>query len=99
MKQVLIHALLNDQSLNVRLKAFEGLKPFAADEDVRTAFIQALMNDPNDGVRVAVVDALAPLTKDEAGMASRIEAVTRNDDNTYVRLKGQGLMQMVGTQK
>ena len=48
---------------------------------------------------VAVVDALAPFTKDEAGMASRIEAVTRNDDNTYVRLKGQGLMQMVGTQK
>jgi HEAT repeats len=98
-KQVLIHALLNDQSLNVRLKAFEGLKPFAADEDVQKAFIQALMNDPNDGVRVAVVDALAPITKDEAGMASRIEAVTRNDDNTYVRLKGQGLMQMVGTQK
>jgi hypothetical protein len=98
-KEVLIHALLNDQSLNVRLKAFEGLKPFAADEDVRAAFMQALMHDPNDGVRVLVVDALAPFTQTEAGMASKIEAVTRNDDNTYVRLKGQGLMQMVGAQK
>ena len=61
--------------------------------------MQALMNDPNDGVRVLVVDALAPFTQTEAGMASKIEAVTRNDDNTYVRLKGQGLMQMVGAQK
>jgi hypothetical protein len=63
------------------------------------AFIQALRNDPNDGIRVAVVDALAPFTKTEAAMASRIEAVTRNDDNTYVRLKGHGLMQTVGAQK
>jgi HEAT repeat protein/putative zinc finger protein len=98
-KQVLIHALLNDESLNVRLKALEGLKPYAIDEEVRIAFIQALRNDPNDGIRVAVVDVLAPFTKSETDMASRIEAVTRNDDNTYVRLKGQGLMQMIGNQK
>jgi hypothetical protein len=98
-KQVLVHALLNDESLTVRLKALEGLKPYAGDEDVQVAFIQALRNDPNDGIRVAVVDALAPFTKTEAAMASRIEAVTRNDDNTYVRLKGHGLMQTVGAQK
>ena len=97
-KGVLIHALLNDENLNVRLKAFEGLKPFAGDEDVRTAFMQALMQDPNDGVRVAVVDALAPFTKSEA-MANSIEAVTRHDENTYVRLKGQGLIHMVGDQR
>jgi hypothetical protein len=97
-KGVLIHALLNDQSLNVRLKAFDGLKPFAGDEDVRAAFMQALMNDPNDGVRIAVVDALAPFTKTQA-MANTIEAVSRNDDNTYVRLKGQGLIQTVGARK
>jgi len=97
-KGVLIHALLNDQSLSVRLKAFEGLKPFAGDDEVRQAFMQALMSDPNDGVRIAIVDALAPFTKTEA-MATSIEAVTRNDDNTYVRLKGQGLIQMVGTRR
>jgi HEAT repeats/Putative zinc-finger len=97
-KEMLIHALLNDQSLGVRLKAFEGLKPFAGDDDVRAAFMQTLMTDPNDGMRVAVVDALAPFTKSEA-MANSIEAVTRNDDNTYVRLKGQGLIQMVGSRK
>lgn len=97
-KEVLIHALLTDESLGVRLKAFEGLRPFAGDEDVRSAFMQALMHDPNDGVRVAVVDALAPFTHD-AATAKGIEAVTRNDDNTYVRLKGQGLMQMVGTKR
>jgi HEAT repeat protein len=95
---VLIHALLNDENLNVRLKAFEGLKPFAGDEDVRVAFMQALMNDRNDGVRVAVVDALAPFAKSEA-MANSIEAVTRYDDNTYVRLKGQGLIHAVGAQR
>lgn len=97
-KGVLIHALLNDENLNVRLKAFEGLKPFAGDDDVRSAFMQALMKDTNEGVRVAVVDALAPFTKSEA-MANSIEAVTRNDDNTYVRLKGQGLVHTVGSQK
>src|SRR5688572_11200254 len=97
-KEVLIHALLNDENLNVRLKAFEGLKPFAGDEDVRTAFMEALMKDPNDGVRVAVVDALAPFTKSEA-MANSIEAVTRYDENNYVRLKGQGLIHMVGAQR
>jgi hypothetical protein len=60
--------------------------------------MQSLMSDPNDGVRIAIVDALAPFTKTEA-MATSIEAVTRNDDNTYVRLKGQGLIQMVGTRR
>jgi HEAT repeat protein len=89
---------LNDGSLGVRLKALEGLKKFAGEEEVRAAFMQALMSDPNDGVRVAVVDALAPVTDSEA-MASRIEEVTRHDDNTYVRLKGQGLIQLVGTRR
>jgi len=97
-KSVLIHALLNDGSLGVRLKAFEGLKPFAGEDDVRAAFMQALMSDPSDGVRVKVVDALAPFTDNEE-KANRIEEVTRHDDNTYVRLKGQGLIQMVGTHR
>jgi len=97
-KEVLIHAFLNDDSLGVRLKAFEGLKPFAGDEQVRNAFMQALMSDPNDGVRVAVVDALAPFTKNEAAASSIAEA-TKYDDNTYVRLKGQGLIHTVGAQK
>lgn len=97
-KEVLIFRLLNDASLGVRLKAFDALKPFAGDDKVRSAFMQALMKDPNDGMRVAIVDALAPYTDNEA-MANSIEAVTRNDDNTYVRLKGQGLVQMVGTRK
>jgi hypothetical protein len=97
-KEVLIHAFLNDDSLGVRLKAFEGLKPFAGDEQVRNAFMQALMSDPNDGVRVAVVDALAPFTNNEAAASSIAEA-TKYDDNTYVRLKGQGLIHTVGAQK
>jgi hypothetical protein len=97
-KSVLIHALLNDGNLGVRLKALEGLKPFAGEEDVRAAFMQALMSDPNDGVRVKVVDALAPFTDNEE-KANRIEEVTRHDDNTYVRLRGQGLIQMVGTHR
>jgi HEAT repeats/Putative zinc-finger len=97
-KEVLIHALLNDENLSVRLKALDGLKPFAGDVDVRAAFMQSLMSDPNDGIRVAVVDALAPFTRSETE-ANSIEAVTRNDDNTYVRLKGQGLIHSVGAQR
>ena len=97
-KELLIHHLLNDESLNVRLKAAAVLKPFAGDDDVQTAFMQALMSDPDDGVRIAVVDGLAPFTKTEA-MATSIENVTRNDENTYVRLKGQGLIRMVGERR
>jgi hypothetical protein len=97
-KEVLIHSLLNDESLNVRVKALEALKPFAGEDNVRTAFMEALMGDPNDGVRVAAVDALAGVTNTEVN-AKRIEAVTREDDNTYVRLKGQGLLQLVGSRR
>jgi hypothetical protein len=97
-KEVLLHSFLNDESLGVRLKAFEGLKPFAGDDKVRLAFMQALMSDPNEGLRVAVVDALAPFTNNEAA-ASTIAEATRYDDNTYVRLKGQGLVHSVGAQK
>jgi HEAT repeat protein len=97
-KSVLIHALLNDGSLGVRLKALEGLKRFAGEDEVRAAFMQALMSDPVDGVRIAIVDALAPITNNEAD-ANRIEAATRHDDNTYVRLKGQGMIQLVGTRR
>lgn len=97
-KGVLIHALLYDGSLGVRLKALEGLKPFAGEDEVRSAFMQALMRDPNDGIRIALVDALATIT-DNAADANRIEEVTRHDDNTYVRLKGQGLIQLVGTRR
>ena len=98
-KEVLIHAFLNDESLGVRLKAFEGLKPFAGDDQVRNAFMQALMNDPNDGLRVAVVDALAPFTTNNEAAASSVAEATKHDDNTYVRLKGQGLIHSVGAQK
>ena len=97
-KSVLIHALLNDGNLTVRLKAMEALKPFAGEEEVRAAFMLSLMNDPVDGVRIAVVDALAPVTNDEA-TAKRVEEVTRHDDNTYVRLKGQDLIHLVGNRK
>jgi hypothetical protein len=97
-KNVLIHALLNDSNLGVRLKILDVLKPFAGEDEVRAAFMQALMSDPNDGVRIALVDALATITDNEA-MANRIEEVTRHDDNTYVRRKGQGLIQLVGTRR
>lgn len=97
-KGVLMSALLNDASLAVRLKALDGLKAFAGEEDVRAALMQALMSDPNDGVRVAVLDTLVPVTNSEA-MANKIEEVTRHDDNTYVRLTGQGLIHTVGTRR
>ena len=97
-KEVLISRLLSDSSLAVRLKALEALKPFAGGSDVQSAFMQALMSDPNDGIRVAIVDALAPYTNNEE-MASSIEEVTRDDDNIYARLKGQGLVHTVGSQK
>jgi hypothetical protein len=97
-KGVLVQALLNDSIVAVRLNALEGLKSFAGEDDVRAAFMQALMSDPNDGVRVAAVDALARITN-TAALANRIEEATRDDDNTYVRLKGQGLIQLVGTRR
>jgi hypothetical protein len=97
-KSALIHTLLKDGNLGVRLKALEVLKPFAGEADVRAAFVEALKIEPNDGVRVQLVDSLAPFTNSEAD-ANRIEEATRHDDNIYVRLKGQDLIQLVGTRR
>lgn len=93
-KQVLIGALLNDENLGVRLKALDGLKPFAGEQDVRSAFMQALAHDPDSGIRIGAIETLVPYTENQAEV-SRIQEVTKDDDNPYVRLKAQGL-QFVG---
>jgi HEAT repeat protein len=95
-KELLTWVLVNDENPGVRLKAMEGLKAFAGEENVRAAFMQAL-RDPNSGIRVGAIEALTPFIDNDA-MVSRIQEVTKNDDNSYVRMQGQGL-QLVGNKR
>ena len=48
-RDALMFALQHDQNAGVRMKAMEGLKPFAAQPEVRTALTQVLLSDSNPG--------------------------------------------------
>jgi hypothetical protein len=94
-KEALIDALINDVNPEVRRQALEGLIPFAGQEDVRTAFIKTLENDQVAGIRIQAIEALSGFYKDEA-VARTIQAITKDDDNSYVQMKG---LQFVGNQR
>jgi hypothetical protein len=90
-KEALINAL-NDEVPAVRQTALQGLVPFAAEADVKAAFIQALKTDRNEGIRAQIVETLGRYAADELVVRS-IEQATRDDESPYIRAKG---LQFVG---
>jgi len=83
-RDALMNALL-DTNAGVRLKALEGLKPLAADPQVRQALAQVLMADENPAMRKEAVDMLV-LHRDDA-MVGILQSLLQREDNGYVRLK------------
>ena len=71
----------------MRLKALEGLKPFAGEETVRQALVHALANDQVAGIRVGAIEALTQFSADEQ-VARTVQEVTKDDDNAYIRSIG-----------
>lgn len=93
-KESLIDALMNDVNPEVRRKALESLIPFAQQQDVQTALIHTLENDQVPGIRVQAIEALSPFRRD--AVAKTIQAIAKDDDNSYVQMKG---LQFVGNQQ
>jgi len=80
----------------VRLKAMEGLKPFAGQPEVRTALAQVLLGDSNPGLRTQAIDLL---TAGNAGTVDRQVVVTlqevmeRGERLGYVRERCRRVLQ------
>ncbi len=95
-EEALINALIYDQDAGVRMRAMEGLQTFASEQHVRAAFIHTLQNDTDAGIRVRAIEALMARNSKDLELAKSLEAVTKKDDNPYVRSK---VLEFVGTAK
>lgn len=62
----LIQTLLQDDNVNVRMKAAEALAFFAHEQQVVTALIQALQTENSPEVQIALIDVLTNLKAPEA---------------------------------
>jgi len=91
-RAVLIRSLLQDDSDGVRLRAFEGLKPYAAIPEVRMAMAQALLRDTNAGLRTQAIDVLTQSRGDldtEMGIVSVFQELMQTERNGYIRSQCQ----------
>ena len=93
-EEALINALIYDENAGVRMRAMEGLQKFAGEQHVRAAFIHTLQNDTDAAIRASAIDALMARNSRDLELAKSLEAVTRKDDNPYIRSK---VLEFVGT--
>lgn len=82
-RQALLSALEHDPSANVRLKALDGLKGFAADASVRASLESVLMKDENPNVRAGAIELLTAHHDDS--VVGVLQNVVQKEDNPYVR--------------
>jgi len=95
-EEALINALIYDGDTGVRARAIEALQNFAGEQHVRAAFMHTLENDTDAGIRVKAIDALMARNSRDRELAKSLEAVTKKDDNPYIRSK---VLEFVGTAK
>lgn len=97
----LVYLILHDQNDGVRLKAMEGLKPFAADPEVHKALSDALFGDANPGIRTQAIDLLiqappgkAPANLDRATIGMLQQLMAR-ESNASVRQKSEKILELM----
>src|SRR5437899_8486722 len=95
-EEALINALVYDGDAGVRMRAIEALQKFAGEQHVRAAFMHTLGNDTDAGIGFNAIDALMAPNSRDLELAKSLEAVTKKDDNPYIRSKG---LEFVGTAK
>jgi hypothetical protein len=77
---------LKDQNAGVRMKALDGLKPFAAQPEVRAALTEVLLKDANPGLRTQAIDLLtAGVIVDRKIVGTLQELMQRGEQQGYVR--------------
>jgi hypothetical protein len=93
-RRALLGALEHDTNAAVRLKALDGLKPFAGDASVRTALANVLQKDDDASVRVQAIDLLAAHHDDS--IVGVLQDVVQKEDDPYVRAQ---IMQLLAQLK
>jgi hypothetical protein len=84
-KSALIQALIYDENPGVRLKAIQGLRPYAAQSAVEAAFMLSLQNDVEPGIRIEAIEALTRNSRD-AHLAKQLEPFTK-DENNVIKMR------------
>jgi len=87
LRPVLIDRLEHDSNPGVRLKALEGLKPYATEEQVRSVLAKVLLSDDNPGVRAQAIDLLVEQNEDST--VGLLQKLVQKDSSGYVRLRCQ----------
>jgi hypothetical protein len=77
--------LLQDPNNYVRLNAIEGLKPIAADPQVRRVLADVLRTDDNDAVKMQAIDMLTAHRDDT--IVGLMQALVQREQSNSVRLK------------
>jgi len=83
----LLSAVRHDANVGVRLKAIEGLRPYADHPDTRKALAQVLLTDNNPGVRAQAIDLL--VQNRELDVINVLQQLVRTEENSYIRMRSQ----------
>ena len=93
---------LRDPNAGVRMKAMEGLKPYANENEVRTAITKVLLNDSNPGLRTQAIDVLTGSSNstidrnvDRQVIAALQELIERGEKQDYVRERSRKVLEAV----
>jgi len=92
-KQALLGALQHDPSALVRLKALEGLKPYAGDVSIRVALANVLQKDVDANVRAEAIGLLA--THRDDSLVGVLQDVVQREDNVRVRAQITQLLEQL----
>ncbi|MBV9264894.1 MAG: HEAT repeat domain-containing protein [Acidobacteriaceae bacterium] len=96
-RDALLASVRRDPNAAVRLKALEGLRPFATDPVTRQALKFVLEHDANPGVRSEAIDVLVPAAQNarvSPELLNTLQDVVRSDaSDDYVRLRCLQLLQ------
>jgi hypothetical protein len=88
-------ALRYDKSVDVRLKALEGLQPYVADDvRVRDAVLEALMRDTDPRVRTQSIGLLEPVQADSS-VREVLHTVAIRDDNAEIRTASRQVLDQI----
>jgi hypothetical protein len=94
-RDALMVALRYDKSVDVRLKALEGLQPYVADDvRVRDAVLEALMRDTDPKVRTQSIGLLEPVQADSS-VREVLHTVAIRDDNAEIRTASRQVLDQI----
>lgn len=87
----------SDENSGVRLEALKVLARFPFDETMKQTLLHVLMYDSNSGMRISAINILLESVKSGHALDENALSLFRekfsNDDNQYVRLKAQSVLE------